>query len=55
MEVRKKFNAYPQNSAKQERLSANLNVKLIGRLIASDLRRFPAHDLISLHHEIQRQ
>jgi len=33
----------------------SLNVKFLGRLIASDLRRFPAHDLISLHHEIQRQ
>jgi hypothetical protein len=30
-------------------------VKLHGRLIASDLRRFSAHDLMSLHHEIPRQ
>src|SRR4029077_9806432 len=33
------------------RFLCSLNVKFLGRLIASDLRRFPAHDLISLHHE----
>jgi hypothetical protein len=44
----------PGSSSRQV-LAASLNVKLLGRLIASDLRRFPAHDLISLHDEIQRQ
>ena len=36
-------------------LIASLKMKFLGRLIVSDLRRLPAHDLISLHHEIQRQ
>jgi hypothetical protein len=34
---------------------AHAMVKLVGRLTASDLQQFSAHDWISLRHEIQRQ